>query len=60
MIEENVKKVSFFKRIFLAIKEFEQYGNFAAENLSVAVRISVKNNVDFCTDCFRYLYVSIS
>ena len=25
MAEENVKKIGFFKRIFLSIKEFEQY-----------------------------------
>lgn len=32
------EKIGFFKRIYLAIKEFEFYGIFAAEKLSVAIR----------------------
>ena len=32
------EKISFFKRIYLAIKEFDFYGIFAAEKLSVAIK----------------------
>ncbi|MBO5478151.1 MAG: DUF1189 domain-containing protein [Clostridia bacterium] len=38
MTEENGKKIGFFKRIYLSIKEFEQYGVFAAEKLSVSIK----------------------
>lgn len=42
MAEENVKKIGFFKRIFLSIKEFEQYVILASENISVAVKYLLK------------------
>jgi hypothetical protein len=41
MTEEN-QKIGFFKRVFLAIKEFEQYGIFAAENIWVAIKYLLK------------------
>lgn len=42
MTQENIKKIGFFKRIYLAIKEFEQYGIFASEKLSVAIKYLLK------------------
>jgi len=38
MTEENVKKIGFFRRIYLAIKEFEHYGIFAAESIGTAIK----------------------
>lgn len=42
MLQESTKKINFFKRMFLAIKEFEQYGIFASENLLVAIKYLLK------------------
>lgn len=42
MAEENVKKIGFFKRIFLSVKEFEQYVILASENISVAIKYLLK------------------
>lgn len=42
MAEENVKKIGFFKRIFLSVKEFEQYVMLASENMSVAIKYLLK------------------
>lgn len=42
MAEENVKKIGFFKRIFLSVKEFEQYVMLASENISVAIKYLLK------------------
>lgn len=36
------EKIGFFKRVYLAIKEFEQYAIFAAENLSIAIKYLLK------------------
>lgn len=42
MAKENKEKIGFFKRIFLAVKEFEQYGIFAAEDVSVSIKYLLK------------------
>ena len=42
MTEENVKKIGFFKRIYLSVKEFEQYVILASENISVAIKYLLK------------------
>lgn len=42
MTEENVKKIGFFKRIYLSVKEFEQYVMLASENISVAIKYLLK------------------
>lgn len=47
MTEENVKKTGFFKKIYLAIKDFEHYGIFAAENLWTAIKYLLKIMVIF-------------
>ncbi len=47
MTEENVKKTSFFKKMYLAIKDFEHYGIFAAENLWIAIKYLLKIMIIF-------------
>ncbi len=47
MTKENVKKTSFFKKMYLAIKDFEHYGIFAAENLWVAIKYLLKIMIIF-------------
>lgn len=42
MAEENVKRIGFFKRIFLSVKEFEQYIILASEDVSVAIKYLLK------------------
>jgi hypothetical protein len=42
MTEENVKKIGFFKRIYLSVKEFEKYVMLASENISVAIKYLLK------------------
>ena len=42
MTEENVKKIGFFKRIYLSVKEFEKYVIIASENISVAIKYLLK------------------
>ena len=42
MSEENVKKIGFFKRIYLSVREFEQYVMLASENISVAIKYLLK------------------
>ena len=46
MTKENVK-TGFFKKIYLAIKDFEHYGIFAAENLWTAIKYLLKIMVIF-------------
>lgn len=38
MTEDNKEKTGFFKRVIMAIKDFEHYGIFASENLGVALK----------------------
>ena len=47
MTKENVKKTSFFKKMYLAIKDFEHYGIFAAESLWVAIKYLLKIMIVF-------------
>ncbi len=47
MTKENVKKTSFFKKMYLAIKDFEHYGIFAAENLWTAIKYLLKIMIIF-------------
>lgn len=47
MTEENVKKTGFFKKIYLAIKDFEHYGIFAAENSWTAIKYLLKIMIIF-------------
>ncbi len=42
MTKENKDKIGFFKRMYLAIKEFEQYGIFAAEDVGTAIKYLLK------------------
>lgn len=42
MTKENKEKVGFFKRAYLAMKDFEQYGIFGAENISIAIKYLLK------------------
>lgn len=42
MTKENIEKVGFFKRVYLAIKDFEQYDIFGAENISTAIKYLLK------------------
>lgn len=42
MTQENVEKIGFFKRVWLAITDFDKYGVLAAENMSVAVMYLLK------------------
>ena len=59
MAEENVKKIGFFKRIFLSIKEFEQYVILASENISVAIKYLLKLMLIFVfiiTSIFMYQF----
>lgn len=42
MTKENNEKVSFLKRAYLAIKDFEYYGVFGAENVSTAIKYLLK------------------
>ena len=47
MTKENVEKTSFFKKMYLAIKDFEHYGIFAAESLWVAIKYLLKIMIIF-------------
>lgn len=42
MTKENIEKVGFFKRVYLAIKDFEQYGIFGAESILTAIKYLLK------------------
>lgn len=42
MTKENKEKVGFFKRIYLAVRDFEQYGIFGAENVTTAIKYLLK------------------
>jgi hypothetical protein len=42
MTEEEVKKIGFFKKMFLAIKDFDLYGVLAAENIWEAIKYLLK------------------
>jgi hypothetical protein len=42
MTEEKTKKIGFFKRIFLAISDFEEYEYFASEDIRVAIKYLLK------------------